>query len=63
MTSYSSLPPSRTSSRSKKPSDYAKYIKEYQQQVIHSLSQIIPKSTKKLKSEVEIYNEIPLSSG
>jgi len=63
MTSYSSLPPSRTSARSKKPSNYAKYIEEYQQQVIHPLSQIMPKSTKKLKSEIELSNEIPISSG
>lgn len=61
MASYSSLPPSRTSTRNKKPSNYAKYIEEYQQQVIHSLSQINPKSTKKLKSEFELSNDLPIS--
>ena len=62
MASYSSLPPSRTSARSKKPSNYAKYIEEYQQQVIHFLYQINPKSTKKLKSEFELSNDPPLSA-
>jgi hypothetical protein len=41
MSSYSSLPGCRTSSRSKKPSNYAKYIEEYQKQVNIYINQFI----------------------
>jgi hypothetical protein len=56
MTSYSTAPGTRISSRSKKPSNYAKYIEEYQQQVIHLLYIV----NSKIKQEAKVRNRTSL---